>query len=62
MTLDERLEFTARNIRSLRQAISENARQIAEVSRRVDERFERVFGMIQKRVEVAEIHERRIRA
>lgn len=74
MSLDDRLEFLAKNIQSLHEAVFENTRQIAEMrsgiaemrsamgeqNRRTDERFERVFGMIEKLVEVAQIQERRI--
>lgn len=61
MTLDERLEFMAKNIESLHEAVFENTRQIAEQNRRIDERFDRVAGIIEKLADIAEIHERRLR-
>ena len=67
MTLDERLEFMAKNIESLHEAVFDNTRQIAEMrsamaeqNRRFDERFDRLFGIVERLVEVAEMHERRI--
>jgi hypothetical protein len=66
MTLDERFEFLARNIDSLHAAAFENTRQIAALTRKFEEqtahvntRFDRVTGMIEKLVEIAEGHERR---
>jgi len=60
MTLDERFEFLAKKIESLHEAVFENTRQIAELSRKFDERFDRVLGIIESLVEIARNHERRI--
>jgi len=67
MTLDERFEFLAKKIESLHEAVFENTRQIAklsrkfdELSRKFDERCDRIVGLVENLVEIARNHERRI--
>lgn len=70
MNIDERLEFMARNIESLHEAVFENTRQIAELAKRqakTDEQLARTGEQLQGLVQTASQllrgwaeHERRI--